>query len=414
MHDGLVIYRDFFEQHHSPFYWFISKLFIILPESVFSLYILRIMMFVMLLIICLLLKKLHEEIFKKGGEITILIFLLNVHVIDTVTDIRTDIPMIIFQIIALLFLVRFIKSKNPIYLITSAISLSGSFLILQKSLIFSFGVGLMMLYMVYKKHCSFIDLLKYWATFTVPIILMILYYFSGNMLDHYLFYNWIINMNWGNEVGPLIQGRRWIEINSISLFLFTIGFYSIFKDNKQYIRGILVLVSYLSISIMLYSFSFQQYWLPFHIINSMIASLGFYFIYDKENSIKPLIIFMIIFYPMTYILRETQRNNHEQIEKIRYVLDNSSEVDLIYDGDIRFNLFRRDIDFYYFSVRPHTGGLATEQKLRGYDYNIYKIISEKKPKIISTYYIDDLENSIIKNNYKKSKKYEELYIFNGY
>jgi len=146
----------------------------------------------------------------------------------------------------------------------------------------------------------------------------------------------------------------------------------------------------------------------------MIASLGFYFIYDKENSIKPLIIFMIIFYPMTYILRETQRNNHEQIEKIRYVLDNSSEDDLIYDGDIRFNLFRRDIDFYYFSVRPHTGGLATEQKLRGYDYNIYKIISEKKPKIISTYYIDDLENSIIKNNYKKSKKYEELYIFNGY
>ena len=167
---------------------------------------------------------------------------------------------------------------------------------------------------------------------------------------------------------------------------------------------------YLALSIFLYHFSFQQYWLPFHLINSILCGYSLNYIFDKLKIVKNTILLFLIFYPSIYIARECTRTNFKQIEKINYVLSNTDVDDLVYDGDIRFNLFRKDIDFYYFSVRKVGGGLVTERNIRGYEYNIYESISEKKPKIISSYMIDNLNHPTIKNNYIKSEKFDDLYL----
>ena len=142
----------------------------------------------------------------------------------------------------------------------------------------------------------------------------------------------------------------------------------------------------------------------------MLCAYSLNYIFNKFKIIKNTILLFLIFYPSIYIARECTKTNFKQIEKINYVLNNSDVDDLVYDGDIRFNLFRKDVDFYYYSVRKVGGGLVTENKIRGYEYNIYDIISEKKPKIISSYMIDNLNHPTIKNNYIKSEKFDDLYL----
>ena len=44
-------------------------------------------------------------------------------------------------------------------------------------------------------------------------------------------------------------------------------------------------------------------------------------------------------------------HNKYQLEKIDYVLSITDTNDLVYDGDIQFNLFRKDLDFLVFNKR---------------------------------------------------------------
>ena len=75
-----------------------------------------------------------------------------------------------------------------------------------------------------------------------------------------------------------------------------------------------------------------------------------------------------------------------------------------------FNLFRQDVDFFWFSVRPERSGLATYQSIRSYPYDIYQIIEAKRPKIIATNYIPDLNHPVIRAAYRPSSDYDQLYL----
>tara|TARA_Y100001958_G_C20755854_1_gene238132 strand:- start:23 stop:520 length:498 start_codon:yes stop_codon:yes gene_type:complete len=102
-------------------------------------------------------------------------------------------------------------------------------------------------------------------------------------------------------------------------------------------------------------------------------------------------------------------HNKFQLKKIEYVLSLTDTNDLVYDGDIQFNLFRRDLDFFWYSIREKTGGLATFQKLKPYKYDIYELIEQKKPKVISNYKLD-INNPLILSKYKIDHLYDDLLI----
>jgi len=103
--------------------------------------------------------------------------------------------------------------------------------------------------------------------------------------------------------------------------------------------------------------------------------------------------------------------NTRQLEKINYVLFLTRPDDLVYDGDIQFNVYRGDLDFIWFSVSPREGQLSTYQKWKGYRYDILELIDEKKPKVISDYVIKKmLADPRISNHYGQSERYSDLYI----
>lgn len=79
--------------------------------------------------------------------------------------------------------------------------------------------------------------------------------------------------------------------------------------------------------------------------------------------------------------------NRSQVEKIEYVLEHTKKTDLVYDGDIQFNLFRKDLFYFWYGLKKGKE-FATYRKITGSSnkyagYDIYRLIREKKPKFIS-------------------------------
>lgn len=101
----------------------------------------------------------------------------------------------------------------------------------------------------------------------------------------------------------------------------------------------------------------------------------------------------------------------KQVAKINYVLENTTPADYVYDGNIDFNLFRKDMHYFWFGLLKNKE-FATYNKLTGNkkygDYDIYSLISEKKPKFISDTRLS-IEKRALRSFYKKTE-FKGLYI----
>lgn len=102
--------------------------------------------------------------------------------------------------------------------------------------------------------------------------------------------------------------------------------------------------------------------------------------------------------------------NRPQMQRIQYVLEHSAETDLVYDGDIKFNVFRPDLHYMWY-------GLGRGKEFDAYnrvtnnqygDYDICQLIRQKRPKFISNFFLD-IHHCGLQNLYRPTP-YTNLYI----
>ena len=112
------------------------------------------------------------------------------------------------------------------------------------------------------------------------------------------------------------------------------------------------------------------------------------------------------------------------MDKIDYVLSVTNKNDRVYDGDAQFNIFRKDLDFFWFSIcnrnwrtlhlkegeKPQNLGLGTFQTIEDHPYNIYELINSKTPLVISNYCIDNMEDERIREDYRQSEIFKDIYL----
>ncbi len=106
---------------------------------------------------------------------------------------------------------------------------------------------------------------------------------------------------------------------------------------------------------------------------------------------------------------DTLRPNGVQKRRLAHMLSLAGPADTVYDGEARFNVFRKDIDYFWFSVHPKRG-LETYQTLRAYDYDLLERIERYRPKVISATALPDPEDPRIREHYVPSKRYPDLLV----
>jgi hypothetical protein len=109
-----------------------------------------------------------------------------------------------------------------------------------------------------------------------------------------------------------------------------------------------------------------------------------------SDSRRSLLLAAAMIVPWSFMVSYLSDVNGPQIEKIRYVLEETSREDRIYDGDIRFNIFRPDLHYFWFSV-DSSKALDSYNRVSGskfVSYDIYALIDEKRPVFISDFSLD--------------------------
>jgi hypothetical protein len=119
-----------------------------------------------------------------------------------------------------------------------------------------------------------------------------------------------------------------------------------------------------------------------------------------------------VFIPFLVLLAMGFISNQSQIKKIKFVLNNTNPSDLVYDGDIQFNLFRLDLHYFWYGLKKNKEfDTYNKINLRFNDYNICQLVKSKHPKIISKLNID-LQKCGLRGLYRQTK-YKTIYIRSG-
>jgi len=406
---GQIIYIDFFQHHHPLFYYLAAPIFWILSKGAYLLIIFRFASIILFLLMLFVVYKLAKTIFDKTTALISLIFLITtVAFANHVMEVRPDIPQVLCGLISVLFLIFFFQKKSTKHLLLSSLFLGFSFLFLQKAIFLIFLVGLMLLTAAFKREISYRHVFIYGAAFIVTVFPYYSYLIANGFFKEYFFFNWIFNMGFLKRISFYGNFFR-IFIYNIMLWIFwLVGLAFFLKTPNQ--KRIGWLSAGLLISVSFFRTPYVWYFLPILPFVSIVAAWAICSIYKKNREVLIIILIISIICSVYYIIDDLRAYSHSrQLAKVEYVLSITDKNDYVFDAGTLANVFRRDLDFFWFSFMQK-GALQTYQKMRGYDYDVYKLIEELKPKIITVAYDLSERHPVIANNYIRCKGYSRLFI----
>jgi len=396
-------YLDFFE-HHNPFLWYLIAPFLsLLGNSTQTVTVLRILMFVFILGIAFSTYRIAEQVTRsrETGLIASILLLSSTLFVKSGVEIRPDVPEVFFGLVSILYLFRYFQSARDRDIIISSLAASIAFLFLQKIALLLFCYAAIFIYKIVRKRISLKPVLLFSAGFSLPVILFLGGLIISGSLKDYLLNNWVFIFYVFSKISPWPLLQWYFPQNVLPWVIMpvSIGFIVLNRQAGGEIKTIAFMFVVLFLSILLTPHPFAQYYL---LVLPLGSIAGAYFLTDIFNRIKlgiilrAVILIIIIAGPAFYLWKENQKTNRFQMNLINYVLQNSEDSDFIYDGDIRFNLFRRDLHYFWFSVGTEKAlsryrEMAKNKYLGEYiekryiSYDICKLIRTKKPRFISNY-----------------------------
>jgi 4-amino-4-deoxy-L-arabinose transferase-like glycosyltransferase len=404
---GEEIYVDFFQHHHPLFYYLLTPVIAISGENITTIITIRLIVFFMLLLIFFFTYYLSIKLFNKETGLISLLLLTTAHIFFTeAIEIIPDVPQTLFGLLSVLLLFTFFENRFQKNLVSSSFLLGISFLFSQKASFLILLIGVLLLIGVYKREIYHRDLLLYLSVFLLTLAPYCLYVFYTSALSPYFSFNWVLNMMFLNHFLPfnILLHSFLYNLSLWAFYLIGLLFFMKTPNQKR--------VAFLSLGLLMSVFfahtPYRQYFMMAMPLIAVTSAYAICSIFKNKYILVIVLVFSIAF-PFFNLLKKTRNTNGIQLEKIEYVLSITGKEDFVYDGDILFNIFRKDIDFFWFSVRPHTLGLATYQTMTEYDYNIYELIDTFKPKVISNYYIENMHDKRIAKHYVQSALYEDLF-----
>lgn len=411
---GQEIFVDFFQHHHPFFDYLITPIIRTFGDTVESMFVSRYVM--LLLIACILITTylLSLRIFKisEVGIISLILTSTDITFYMKSIEIRPDVPQVLAGLLSIYFLFAYYDKKSLKNLIASSVSLAVSFLFLQKSIVLIITIGALLLYDVFKKRVTYRHAALYATVLLISTSPYYIYVLLSGTFEQYFVTNWLVNYYLHEGSGrPDIYSIISRE-NTITLVLYLIGVIMMFRLGKERRFAALSLLLF-TIPTILFQNLLRQYLVLAVIPFCVIASYALYSVFDRRLY-RLIVVIVAIYIPLIYthnygFFRLDKRWQRDQLAKIEYVLSITDENDKVYDGNVIFNVFRDDIDYFWFCM-GHMSCLNVYKKVTGYKYNVYDSIVAKKPKVISTYKISNINDARIKNNYKVSERYPDLLI----
>jgi len=406
--NGQAPYRDFFQNHH-PLLWVALLPFLkIFGHAIGTLVVLRIFIVIISFGIAVLVYRLavFTTQSREVGLYSVILLLSMVMFVKKGIEIRPDIPQVFFGLLSVYYLIRFLERKTPFtFLVLSGLSASVSFLFLQKTVFLIMAFVLIFFLKGRQKLISLKHVAIFTGSFLLPILVFVGYLVSTKSLQDYILTNWMMHIFHMRSFSPGNVLLSSLLMNTAFWILFILSCWTILIMKRGFYE--LDVISIIGIVLFLTTFlvkhPYEQYYVfPVTLISITNANLinGLFSRYKSQRKRKTAILLAILVIPVVIISVMIFNSNQSQKRKIHYVLENSVCSDYIYDGDIQFNVFRKDLHFFWYSIRNQ--GLKTYNKIthgKFADYDACRLIKSKKPKFISDFQLD-LEGCGLEKTYK--------------
>lgn len=407
---GQRIYIDFFQHHHPFLYYLLTPLFPLFGETNTTLFAARALMLGFTFGSLIAMHELARRLFSRQVAAVSILLLLSLPLfVGKAIEVRPDVPQTFFGLLSVLLLYRFFDSERRGLLLLSALSLGLAFLFLQKALILIVLVHAVMMYRVICGQLRLSLLLQFSTVLMAMWGGYCAYLAYAGQLSQYWFFNFDLNLytldHQKHQTKYLIQHIA--NFNSVFLGLLLLGLLS--RKTQAQRELALMAISLLGVAV-LYRVQWPQYYMQVLPLLAIIAASGWETIAQRHSVAgAACLAAAFISASANYTYEIQHRNNQFQLERIEFVLEHSRQSDYVYDGKNRFNIFRKDLDFFWFNVGKGRS-LDKYRMLTGYQYDIYELIEKYKPKIISSYAIDNMGHPEIRNHYRRDPVFHRLYL----
>jgi 4-amino-4-deoxy-L-arabinose transferase-like glycosyltransferase len=406
---GQTVYIDFFQHHHFLLYYLLSPLFGIFGEGTAVIMAARCVSLAFLVGIAYMTYRIARSAYGSDTALLSTFFLMTTYMfLDKAIEIRPDVPFVFSALVSVFFFLEYRESRRLRQLAWSAGALFVAFLFLQKAVFFGMVIGLIFLYETYRKQFGWREYTVFGGTFGILLAGFIWYVSARFGWSEYLFLNWELNTRLLNGFPFYKYLLRSVAQSPFFWLMFVVGVGMLIKQKTW--STIALFTAGLLGSVVLVKSPFPQQYLmslPFVAIVAATALAPFVKRYERIVAVVMMVSTLWSVGVVWYMWED----NDQQLAKIEYVLSMTNPEDLVYDGDAQFNIFRKDIDYFWFSVKPKTGNLTAYQITREYMYDPYQLIGEKQPKVISGSFINE-KNPSITERYVRSDRFKELYIRN--
>lgn len=459
---GDTPYRDFFQHHHPLLWYLVLPFLLVFGHSVKILLILRFVMFLLTLgiavVVYFITKRLvlsnhfslrqeqpvvgstpgaakppgetnpsasgyipgNEQLrLSKETGLMAVIFLLSTVLFTAFSiQIRPDVPQVLLGLLSFYYFIGFFREEKNRYMVLAGFFASISFLFLQKTLFLLIAYGLILLYKLLRRQVSFKPVLLFSVSFLLPFSLFLLYLFLSGSLNDYLLTNWLLNMNFARtDRFSLFRTLNYYILKDFFLWLFSVLCFCFIMKRRKETEPVVNLTAFTGFVLLVTLFLIKRPWgHNFLFPLTMPAILSAYYLqhlflkYRLKKAYRVLVLVLVVLSSAYFLLQRCENQNRHKLERADYVIQNSQEDEAVYDGKNLFNLFRPDLHYFWFSLKP-SHGLDTYNRLTGDkygDYDICRLIKLKKPKFISDFGID-MKRCGLDKLYRKIP-HENLYI----
>ncbi len=341
---GLIPYVDFFEHHHPLLWYLLAPLAKMMYLNTAAIPLFRIIGTLAYLGCIYLAYQITKNLYgKQVSQFSVLCLLSIPTLWMDISNLRPDSFMLLFFLAGLKFILDYSDSKKIRFLILSYLSVSTSFLFLQKAAFFVVPFGIFNLYALFKKEIKLNDFILACVVGASPVVFALSILLYQGILTDFIYYNYTFNTQlqeyYSNYISAVPMLLRWL---TVVVFLIIIRTYQF-----SFKTGVVFLCFLFSGISLIYFAPHSWYYIPYFVFAAIL--LGNYaYIANHKFVITGLLFAFSCSIISLYPNDTTIQYYKKYMKKIEYIVQQN-----IYNNTLDFsiapiNVFGPIKNFYWF------------------------------------------------------------------
>ncbi len=401
-------YFDFFQHHHPYLYYVLARVIDVFGEGAASMHAARMLHFAAKLAILAVTGVIARDVFdRKTVPFALVMLASTVIFVDKAIEVRPDVLQTLFGLLAVMLFVRHSESGLRRHIALAGVCLGISFLFLQKALFLVALLVLLGALRVVTRRMSLSHLAVGGAAFVLTLLPEYAWMAASASLATYWDLNWTINVPTEHGFGPTYGMIESYRENSVLWIAYVLGVPFALADRRR--RELALLSLGLLASLFIVKRPWPQYYLMPVTLMAPIAADAVRTAFLRRPPLGAAVAVLGALPCLYHFTVREVYTNERQLRAVEHVVALADPNERVHDGHNRVNLFREDLDWFWFSVRPN-GMLDRYRALIGdYDYDAEELVLRHRPRVIVETTVD-VEDPRIAGQYVPSDEFKNLYV----